>query len=33
MKLQVVGRMMLKFQYLVEQQYGVEEWMVDFAME
>jgi len=33
MKLQVVGKMMLKFEYLVEQKYGVGEWMVDFAMD
>jgi len=33
MKLKVVGKMMLKLQYPVEQQYGVGEWMVDFAVD
>ena len=33
LKFEMVGKQMLKFQYPVEQQFGVEEWMVDFAME
>ena len=33
MKFLVVGKKMLKFQYPVEQQYEVEEWMVEIAMD